>query len=330
MTTNGPADGGYEPGPRDVLRVEMRLVLDNHEGIRAFPPEWEQRGSYDFLYRAGEFLVADRDLDRARALLPGAEPDPEIPLFDGITLLRSDLDVTDELDRVDRVLGPGVVTPNHVFSVCHAKLCPATEPREVVSGSRPWPTVSPIDEGKGVRVAVVDSGFLQEGWAKSWLQSVVADASDIEDPDWWPAKDGFIDPYAGHGTFIAGVIRCLAPGSDVTVEQVLDKAGVVDEAALITQLDQALGKSPDVISFSAGTYTRGNVAPKSFVEFYENRLRHHKGVVLVAAAGNDGERTPFWPAAFPWAVSVGSLDGAGRQRSTFSNHGGWVDVYAPG
>ena len=87
---------------------------------------------------------------------------------------------------------------------------------------------------------------------------------------------------------------------------------------------------PDVINLSAGTSTDRVNGPLLLNRFYERTFRHYKGVALVAAAGNDGHRKQFWPAAATWAVSVGALAPDWRTRAPFSNFGGWVDVYAPG
>ncbi|MDQ1699012.1 MAG: serine protease, partial [Frankiaceae bacterium] len=53
------------------------------------------------------------------------------------------------------------------------------------------------------------------------------------------------------------------------------------------------------------------------------------GVVVVAAAGNDGTSTPNYPAALPNVLSVGATDASGSQAS-FSSYGSWVKVGAPG
>ncbi len=57
---------------------------------------------------------------------------------------------------------------------------------------------------------------------------------------------------------------------------------------------------------------------------------YEKGIIVVAAAGNDNISTPHYPAAYtPYVISVGSID-ADKRKSSFSNYGYWVDILSPG
>nr|WP_275402366.1 S8 family serine peptidase [Streptomyces sp. SID13031] len=141
---------------------------------------------------------------------------------------------------------------------------------------------------------------------------------------------GLIRPYAGHGTFIAGVLRLIAPKTEVVVKSYFDRAGAMWEIDLAEKLTEALAESPDIISLSAGTKTRFGIPSVGLDVFIQTRLNRVNGLVLVAAAGNDGDREYFWPAASPEVVSVGALAADGESRASFSNFGTWVDVYAPG
>jgi subtilisin family serine protease len=53
------------------------------------------------------------------------------------------------------------------------------------------------------------------------------------------------------------------------------------------------------------------------------------GIVLVAGAGNTNATDEMYPAAFPNVVAVGAFD-EDHLRATFSTHGNWVDISAPG
>jgi subtilisin family serine protease len=190
--------------------------------------------------------------------------------------------------------------------------------------------------GQGIRVLVIDTGLDQAAAGAPWLAGVTGDP----DPG---VGGGVINRYAGHGTFIAGVIRTVAPAAEVIVRAGLpavlfktgqpatNPPGTAFERDLVSVLERYLVQdNPDVISLSAGTYSDLPGGPMLLNAFNDLVLHRHKGVVLVAAAGNDAGRARFWPAAGRGAVGVGALASHWRSRASFSNFGAWVDVYAPG
>lgn len=312
---------------RGQVKVIQEALGDDAVGV-ALPDDSDDVADYLYFYRRGAILVRDEDVARVAEAL-----DQEIEMLEslvaGITLLAvsSKEEVPQVLDRLDAELGVGVATPDHVLYVCPragGRACPATEPEEPKS-RKPFPAVSKDQNaGSGVLVSVVDTGWWPDAATNRispWLEGVDGDVETI-DPD-------AIHEYAGHGTFIAGVVRCLAPAAEVRVEGFLTRGGAIFEGEMVVQLVDAVTLGPDIISLSAGTVTRGNGASLAFQVFYENFLRHVKNTVLVAAAGNDSTREPFWPAAFPWAISVGATDESGA-RADYSNFGSWVDVYARG
>ena len=287
-----------------------------------------------YMYAEGHLVVREEHLGRVRQMLP--QPCTAERVAQGIMLVRMGEDassgqptVPDLLPRIDAELGKGIATPNHVLTVAgEIRPCPATEPQEVYDGIEPSPSVDVDNGGAGVLIYVADTGLLN-GAATSapWLDGVQGDP----DPLPKPLPDGTqpIPPYAGHGTFVAGVARCMAPQADVFVANIFNVAGSALETDFVRKLDGALDLGVDIFNLSVTSPTR-NDGPLLSLAAWLERTRQYKGVVVVVAAGNSGSRVPEWPAAFPGTVSVGALAADWRSRADFSNYGGWVDVYAPG
>jgi len=307
------------PGP--VSEEPGQPVLLSQAGV----------GELDFLHQTGTILVRDEDIPRVQGII--GEATAVDSLIVGVTVLSLEgtrfPSTVQALNEIDAQLGIGVATPNHVVSITPASTCPATEPEEVPQGAEPDPGVClDCQDGSGVLIHVPDTGLLRGAVASyPWLAGV--EPGNKEDPFPQPPPADPMAAYTGHGTFIAGVAKCMAPASQIVVENIFSLSGAHLESEIIRGLYGALDRSPDVICLSAGTRTRFGLPPLAF-EVFLRRLREHKGVVLVAAAGNDGDRGPFWPAAFPGVVSVGALAANWRRRASFSNFGAWVDVYAPG
>lgn len=303
-------------------------------------------GEVDYVYRVGRLLAVDRDdnIRRLQEALPGlrrAEPG-EQPRIGDLVVLSIDgaqeghLTVPEALDLLDERLGEGkwmrayggpAVTPIHIVHT--AKLCAATEP-EVPCGCEPQPCPPPDVAAAGqdrVRLGISDTGLWEQPdpALHPWLAGVRGDP----DPPGPTLPGGRLSILydSGHGTFVAGVARCMAPGATVHVGNHFRYSGGELEYVLVSKLEDLIqAQSPDLINLSAGTYTRGDLPPLSFIDF---RLRH-PDITLVTAAGNDSTDREFWPAAFEWTISVGALGADQQNRAWFSNYGDWVDVYALG
>ena len=313
----------------DKLEAQLRLALDAMADRDITIGAELNRGGLDYLYEQGSMLVRDQYLDRVREVVGGG--DVADGLIDGVSLYSLDgaelSKVTTALPAIDRSLGTGIAAPNHVLSVAPGSLCPACEPVPAGLDIPVTPNPRSDSEGTGASICVVDTGLVAEAThAHPWLAGVTGDEEKLPAG---PAGQVAIPPYAGHGTFIAGVTKCVAPGADVHVLNEFSVAGVTLESSLMLALERAWATTPDIISLSAGGNTRLDLPPLGLSTLMD-RYRQRKGTLIVAAAGNNGERRPFWPAAFTDVLAVGALDASGRHRATWSGYGSWVDVYAPG
>jgi len=339
----------YDDSEQLKARAEAAII------VRAFAPEKIDIGGVltpdgwiEYMYAENQFLARESYLEPIRNVLGqrGELGEPDRVIRD---IVLVSVEFTPEarsqaaeaaargegpqsmllrlLNEIDATVGPGIATPNHVLTTANGSPCgcPATEPQETYA-PRPYPALCTGKGGDRVRIWVADTGFVPETVTVSgddWLTDVTGDG----DPS--VTWDGAILSYGGHGTFVAGVIRAMAPGAEIVVKCVFDKAGSALESDFVPKLYQGFGFGADIFHITVASQTRCNLPLMAFEAWLED-LRSHKGVACIVPAGNNGSRQPCWPAAFPGIISVGALATDQRSRAYFSNFGGWVDVYAPG
>ena len=139
----------------------------------------------------------------------------------------------------------------------------------------------------------------------------------------YPA-DRYLDPVAGHGTFIAGIIEQLTPGCTMQVRRVFEPDGDVSVLTLAVQLWLLMETMhPQIVNFSFG----GTGRDRLFELVIDHYHRGHD-VVFVGAAGNEGSCVEQYPAALESVIGVAALGPTGPAE--WSNYGPWVDACAPG
>ncbi|MFD3665198.1 type VII secretion-associated serine protease mycosin [Streptomyces sp. NPDC058659] len=217
----------------------------------------------------------------------------------------------------------------------------------------PWPLQRVLlDElwqhtkGKGVRVAVIDTGV--DDVNPQLREAVDAKAGkdflkpDPKNPGFGDEKrgktDGTVDD-VGHGTKVAGIIAArpgkgtgfvgLAPEATIIPIRQNDEKNSGKADTMAKAIDWAVAKGADVINISQDTTQRLDTDSAMGVSIAK---AIEKKIVVVASAGNDGMDGKFkktYPAAFPGVLAVASSD-RNNERAAFSQAGPMVGVAAPG
>lgn len=138
--------------------------------------------------------------------------------------------------------------------------------------------------------------------------------------------------YFSHGTHCAGIAAAVtnnAKGGGAISHNVKVMAckGARDSDASLsgiwTAFTYAMNNYPEVISCSWGG--------GGYAQTYQNIVNEarNRGILVIAAAGNDNTNSVFYPAGYNNVISVASSNQS-DQKSSFSNYGSWIDITAPG
>lgn len=201
--------------------------------------------------------------------------------------------------------------------------------------AQPWPEtmlnftdVWPLTKGKGVTVAVLDSG-VDAGHPQLTNVTKTVDLTHTNLTD-----------CVGHGTGVAGIIG----GQDLRPTKHIPFYGVAPDAKIISikianqkqnnnsalvgpAIEQAVDLHAKIINLSVDSPDTASL--RSAVKYATDH-----DVLIVASAGNitDKNQQPqkAYPASYPGVLSVGAIDEKGQLASDFSNTVTPVTVVAPG
>lgn len=180
-----------------------------------------------------------------------------------------------------------------------------------------------VDVNEELTISIVDTGI---DFDHPDLKDSIVGGVNVIDENQSPKDDH------GHGTQMAGIIAAakdnnegiagILPGVDLIAVKALDEFGEGRSYDVAKGIRTSVDYGADIIILSLSD---------PFYSFdMEDAVRYaeEKGVLVVAAVGNRGERIGY-PAAFSTVLAVGSVNQSNRV-SSYSNRGQELDVVAPG
>lgn len=188
-----------------------------------------------------------------------------------------------------------------------------------------------LSRGRGVRVAVLDTGVAAAHPALAGSvgpgYDYIGDDTDAgEEADGLDtSRDGRLDGSYGHGTFVSGLVRLIAPDAQILPMRVLDSDGVGNEVVIAQAIRDAVAAGADVINLSFGSRTGADS------DAIDSALYHaeNSDVLVVVSAGNGASTEPLYPATSGDAVSVTSVDPTTGRVADYASRGFWVELAVP-
>ena len=171
--------------------------------------------------------------------------------------------------------------------------------------------------GQGITVAVLDSGIVNHESITQEIRhlDLLDDDSEIE---------------LAHGTSVASLIvgngeniKGIAPQAQLIDIRVLNNEGQGNVFAIAQGILEATEAGAQIINLSLGT-ADDSITLQNAVNY-----AHSKGVIIVAAVGNNSAGQLAYPARYDGVIAVGATD-ANENHASFSNRGREIDITAPG
>jgi serine protease len=301
LTDSAQAEGGFEPG----------AGVASADALSAVPKYHPTR----ILVRVDP--LADRAAsDRALAEAGVRETARTFGLVPGLRVATVDPGKVEEVcARLNATPGVMYASPNYY--------------RHTLSQTVPY----------GISLIKADVSWAQFGQGVNAKVAVLDTGIDLSHPD-LPVPYATtslvpgltVDDYDQHGSHTSGTVAAVnntigvvgvAPQVALMMGKVLNNGGYGLDEWVAAGVDWAVAQGADVISMSLGDTVADPALQDSCLAAF------NAGVLVVAAAGNSGDSTPNYPAAFPGVMAISALDSTSTIAS-FSSYGPDVSVSAPG
>ena len=206
-------------------------------------------------------------------------------------------------------------------------------PRYLLSQTLPWgqtfvgATLLDDSNAGNRTVCIIDSGY---DLAHNDLSGNQVNGTNDSGTGSWSSPG----QHNAHGTHVAGTIAAISntegvvgvlPNQNVNLHivKVFNESGWGYSSGLVKAIDTCVANNANVINMSLGGNNSSRTEEAALKTHYDN------GVLLIAAAGNDGNTAHSYPASYDSVMSVAAVDNQ-KHHANFSQATNQVEIAAPG